>query len=487
MSETIRFEIPQTINLRGVNRMLDYDQRMIRGNRGAHVWRVRVMDGQQDADLTGMTASLYIARQDGKTVHVTDGITIEGNVVRAVLGRDAYAVAGRTLFELDVMQGEETITCATMQANVTQVRTDNLVEPDVGEIYDIEQLMAQIDAMRKATADGERAAGEADEAAAAANTAAGIATSAASRADAAAAAIEGLTATATALDTGEPASASVTKTGGKYVIHLGMPRGLTGATPTITPDVQTGEPGTNAQLIVSGTEENQVWTFVIPRGNTGKLGDLTINGIKPGADGSVSLTAQDVGARPNDWMPNAQDVGARPGTWTPGIDDIDGLRVAINNAGGVKTVAGVSPDAAGNVALTAGDVGAVAMELLWQNASPSSEMGADADGVNGIELNWAAMDYTHVLVTFAYGSSAGNSVNQSSAISEIVIGKRILLSASNAGYDAYANRGLAFADGGLHIGGASSSIAGAKTNGTANAYIIPLKVYGIKGVRTNGQ
>ena len=150
-------------------------------------------------------------------------------------------------------------------------------------------------------------------------------------------------------------------------------------------------------------------------------------------------------------------------------------------------MAGVSPDAAGNVPLRAENVGAVAMELLWENATPNSGMGADADGVNGIELNWAAMDYTHVLVTFAYGSSAGNNVNQSSAISEIVIGKRILLSANNAGYDAYANRGLAFADGGLHIGGASTCIAGKKENGTANAYIIPLKVYGIKGVRTNGQ
>ena len=480
MSETIRFEIPQTINLRGVNRMLDYDQRMIRGNRGAHVWRVRVMDGQQDADLTGMTASLYIARQDGKTVHVTDGITIEGNVVRAVLGRDAYAVAGRTLFELDVMQGEETITCATMQANVTQVRTDNLVEPEVGEIYDIEQLMAQIDAMRKATADGERAAGEADDAAAAANTAAGSATSAASRANAAAAAIEGLTATATALDTGEPARASATVVDGHYVLEIGMPRGLTGATPTITPAVQTGEPGTNAQLTVSGTEENQVWTFVIPRGNTGKLGDLTINGIKPGADGSVRLTAQDVGARPSDWMPSAQDVGARPGTWTPGIDDIDGLRAAIEGAGGVKTVAGVSPDEAGNVALTAENVGAMQWSLLWENASPTSEFAAQ---VLPGAYTWTGYDMLMIVYVYDVTSTA-RAEYKLAQIVECARGMKSYLQMYSV------SGGLLFAravylndDGTIGLSGAQKrTFASITTVTDDNKGCVPLRIYGAKGV-----
>lgn len=481
MSETIRFEIPQTINLRGVNRMLDYDQRMIRGNRGAHVWRVRVMDGQQDADLTGMTASLYIARQDGKTVHVTDGITIEGNVVRAVLGRDAYAVAGRTLFELDVMQGEETITCATMQANVTQVRTDNLVEPDVGEIYDIEQLMAQIDAMRKATADGERAAGEADDAAAEANTAAGSATSAASRANAAAAAIEGMTATAEALDTGEAARASVTVVDGHYVLALGLPRGLTGATPTITPAVQTGEPGTNARLTVSGTEENQVWTFVIPRGNTGKIGDLTINGIAPGDDGSVTLTAQDVGARPADWTPSAEDVGARPDTWTPGIDDIDGLRIAINNAGGVKTVAGVEPDSVGNVPLTAGDVGAMQWSLLWENASPTSEF---AEQVLPGTYTWTGYDMLMIVYVYDVTTTA-RAEYKLAQIVECAIGMKSYLQMYSV------SGGLLFAravylndDGTIELSGAQKRTFASITTVTAdNKGCVPLRIYGAKGVQ----
>lgn len=483
MSETIRFEIPQTINLRGVNRMLDYDQRMIRGNRGAHVWRVRVMDGQQDADLTGMTASLYIARQDGKTVHVTDGITIEGNVVRAVLGRDAYAVAGRTLFELDVMQGEETITCATMQANVTQVRTDNLVEPDVGEIYDIDKLMAQIDAMRKATADGERAAGEADDAAAAANTAAGIATSAASRADAAAAAIEGLTATAEALDTGEEATVAVQVVDGRYVLALGLPRGLTGATPLLALDVATGAPGTDVTLIEQegSTPENPHYLLTIPRGNTGKLGDLTINGIKPGEDGSVSLTAQDVGARPNDWMPNAQDVGARPVTWTPGIEDINGLQEAINNAGGVKTVAGVSPDAAGNVALTAENVGAMQWSLLWENASPTSEFAAQ---VLPGAYTWSGYDMLMIVYVYDVTTTA-RAEYKLAQIVECARGMKSYLQMYSV------SGGLMFArsvylndDGTIKMSGAQKrTFASITTVTDDNKGCVPLRIYGAMGVQ----
>ena len=33
-------------------------------------------------------------------------------------------------------------------------------------------------------------------------------------------------------------------------------------------------------------------------------------------------TAEDVGARPNTWMPTASDVGARPSSWMPSASDV---------------------------------------------------------------------------------------------------------------------------------------------------------------------
>lgn len=49
----------------------------------------------------------------------------------------------------------------------------------------------------------------------------------------------------------------------------------------------------------------------------------TVNSKSLSAD--ITLTADDVGARPDTWMPTAEDVGARPNTWTPSAEDIGAL------------------------------------------------------------------------------------------------------------------------------------------------------------------
>lgn len=99
--------------------------------------------------------------------------------------------------------------------------------------------------------------------------------------------------------------------------------GAIGATPQITVQVKTGEPGTAASVAQSGTAENPTLEFTIPqgakgekgeKGDTGSLSSLTINGKAPDATGKVELTAADVEARADDWMPTAADVGALSGT-----------------------------------------------------------------------------------------------------------------------------------------------------------------------------
>lgn len=119
------------------------------------------------------------------------------------------------------------------------------------------------------------------------------------------------------VETGEPGTeASVTQSGTAEapVIALTIPRGSTGATPQITVQVKTGEPGTAASVKQTGTAEAPVIELTIPRGATGSIGSLTINGKTPDSAGKVELTAADVGARADDWMPTAADVGALSGT-----------------------------------------------------------------------------------------------------------------------------------------------------------------------------
>ena len=60
---------------------------------------------------------------------------------------------------------------------------------------------------------------------------------------------------------------------------------------------------------------------------------------------AVGLTAADVGARPDTWMPTAAEVGARSSTWTPTAADVGAVPAAAKGAAnGVATL-----DASGKV------------------------------------------------------------------------------------------------------------------------------------------
>lgn len=54
--------------------------------------------------------------------------------------------------------------------------------------------------------------------------------------------------------------------------------------------------------------------------------------------GAVVLTAADVGARPNNWVPTAAQVGARPSTWTPTAQEVGALpsSTTLETLGGVQ-------------------------------------------------------------------------------------------------------------------------------------------------------
>ena len=91
-------------------------------------------------------------------------------------------------------------------------------------------------------------------------------------------------------------------------VNLGSVRGPHGAAATVSVGkVTTGAAGSSAAVTNSGTSGAAILNFTIPRGAQGN--PTTVNG-KSGA--SITLTAQDVGARPSSWTPSAGDVGALP-------------------------------------------------------------------------------------------------------------------------------------------------------------------------------
>lgn len=298
------------------------------GDKDAHFFELSLYRGAEEMDLSGASAQGYFIRADGYTVPITG--TISGNIVTLTLSEGCYYVVGNFNLIIKVSIDESRKSVFWGNGYVVRSMTDAIVDEE-NVIPSLDELLAQIaatesaakaanqaaSAANSAATSAAQAASAADANASAANSAANAATAAASTATEAATKIDDMTITATGLAAGAVPTVELTEVGGHYNIVLGLPKGDKGdpgATPQITVQVKTGEPGTAASVKQTGTAEAPVIELTIPRGDTGNIGSLTINGKTPDSAGKVELTAADVGARADDWMPTAADVGALSGT-----------------------------------------------------------------------------------------------------------------------------------------------------------------------------
>lgn len=294
------------------------------GDKDAHVFELSLFRGTEEIDLSGASAQGYFIRADGYTVPITGAIS--GNVVALTLSESCYYVVGNFNLIIKVSIGESRKSVFWGNGYVVRSMTDAIVDGE-NVIPSLDELLAQISAAESAAKAANQAASAASSAAtsavqaasaananaSAANSAANAATAAASAATEAATKIDDMTVTASGLAAGAAPTAELTEVGGHYNIALGLPKGdkgEPGATPQITVQVKTGEPGTAASVKQTGTAEAPVIELTIPRGDTGSLGNLTINGKAPDSASKVTLTAADVKARPDTWTPTAADVGA---------------------------------------------------------------------------------------------------------------------------------------------------------------------------------
>ena len=310
------FIIAQTIDLAGENPAKTYRQPLAAGDSAAHRWEVRIVRGGQGADLTGCTAAV-LARREGEDSSPTVRQTaqIAGNVASAEFIPEVYALGGRLLAVMVISDASgRVVTSAALRMQGKQYTTDSISDPE-GTIPSLEALLARYndlvtatEAARAATQDAQAATEEtqaalgdaqtaladAQQAVSAAQGALTTAQTAADTANAAAGKIDAMTVSATPVETGT-ATAALSTVDGHYHLALGLPKGDTGATPQISVQVQTGAAGSEASVIVSGTAEEPVIHLTIPRGDTGRIENLTING-KPVESGTITLTAADLGA-----------------------------------------------------------------------------------------------------------------------------------------------------------------------------------------------
>lgn len=214
---------------------------MMRGDAQAHTWQVKVKRGEAPKTMTG-TVTGYFERADGNTVWVPG--TLEGNMASVTLDQACYAIPGSLLGVLRLSEGETTITLAVLRFTVERGTSDSLIDPG-HVIPSLDDLLAKIEAMEKATLAGLEAtakaltaADTAQVAASGAEAAAGLAREsaveagqAASSARAAAARWDTVHMDVTSLAANEPPTGSIFQTANATTIYLGIPQGrVTNAT-----------------------------------------------------------------------------------------------------------------------------------------------------------------------------------------------------------------------------------------------------------------
>ena len=298
--------MPYTVHLDHTLRVTPLSTLFAKGDSAAHRFELTIMRAGVQEDLTGCTVMCKFYRMADSTVVSMTG-SVEDRKAVAVLNKACYDYIGRFALTIAIQKGEEETTVFYGDGYMHGQRADTSIS---GEyiIYDINTLLekiSEIDAATQAantatsnantaTANANTATGKANTAANTANTAATNANAAKDAANAAAGKINNMTVSAMPVSTGT-ATASLSTVDGHYHIALGLPKGDTGATPQISVQVQTGAAGSEASVNVSGTAEDPVIHLTIPRGETGAIENMTING-KPVESGTITLTAADVGA-----------------------------------------------------------------------------------------------------------------------------------------------------------------------------------------------
>lgn len=307
------------------------------GDEKANSFEVTVCRDGVNVDLAGCAVYGYFIRPNEETMKVNG--TASGNKASVSLSKSCYVYDGAFSFAIKITGNGITQTVAVFDGRIVKTTTENIVDGD-RVIYGLEDLLAQIAATEAAAKSANTAASSANTATSNANTATTNANNATTRANTAAATIENMTVSSEDVGPDVSADAEVTTANSAKNIHFKLRQGKTGATPNITFNVATGEPGTQVEIRQSGTPENPVVNLTIPRGDTGAVDGIDYYEGNPSALGTSSPGTANGLARGDHVhpMPTAADVGALPVTGGTVTGELrvgeSGLRIWEDNEGG---------------------------------------------------------------------------------------------------------------------------------------------------------
>ena len=226
--------------------------------------------------------------------------------------------------------------------------------------------------------------------------------------------------------------------------------------------------GTTGQVLAkaSDADYDTEWIDVEAGGGTVQ----SVNEVLPDQDGNITLTADDIGTdATNISIQDALDDYVYVGTSAP-TDPTTKIWLDTDEPGmsGVSSVNG----ATGTVVLDADDVGAMSKwDLIWENASPASSFSAQTISV---DLN----NYDYFAIQLVFSNTGPTTIAaQIFPVENATVSATIIGSSNNR----TGGRDLTY-----NSTNKSIVFVAANYNGSSNnAYAIPYKIFGIKGVQTS--
>lgn len=175
MLQTISFET----DMRDGVKMQRLERLFASGDKAAHTFKIKV----KGADLSGYSAGGYMIRASNDTVPIS--AIVDGDTVTATLPEACYIVPGCFSLIFCVNSENERTAIFWSVGTVTRSRTETIVDTEK-RIPSLDELLAQLDALKTATSEAQKAAAAANGAYQRADAATEQATASAASANAAA-------------------------------------------------------------------------------------------------------------------------------------------------------------------------------------------------------------------------------------------------------------------------------------------------------------
>lgn len=193
----------------------------------------------------------------------------------------------------------------------------------------------------------------------------------------------------------------------------------------------------------------------------------SVNNVQPDNNGNVMLKASDVEAMPKDYTAPVLSVNQKTGEVTLNAADVGALAEQ-GIAADSERLGGHLPEEFAKV----GESGGIAMDLLWENASPTSQFAAQTISLDGdgyqmyMIVSGASSDGAYDKVIFLRVGKGTRVEYAGTSGGQYRVGQRTLASSSKTH---------------IEYGGMLFNAGGAES--LRNDLLVPIQIYGVKGLK----